>query len=73
MKINENNQIKPEWYYCPKCKSGNIQVEKCVFYVKTFSKGRVRKIELEVEPTLRIGPTATTCIECGYVDEEDVE
>jgi len=71
LKIDEKQPIKPEWSYCPKCNGTNIKVEKCVFYTKTFNKGNIRSIS--VEPASKIGPTVTTCIECGYEDEEDVE
>ena len=69
--LTEKPSLYPSWKICPKCNSTNIEVEKCVFFIEIFNKGNLRS--RTIEPASKIGPTTTTCIECSYEDEEDVE
>lgn len=69
--LTEKPVLQPEWDICPNCNSTNIEVEKCVFFIENLHNGNLRS--RSIEPASKIGPTTTTCTECGHEYEEDVE
>lgn len=61
--------LKPSWDRCPKCNSEDVNVEETGHYSETFKYGVLigRNVEFG-----KLGPTITSCLKCGYDDEEDV-
>ena len=59
----------PEWEQCPKCKSNKVIVEETGHYSETFQHGVITERSVQFA---KLGPTITTCADCGYESEEDV-
>jgi len=59
----------PSWKQCPKCKSNNVIVEEVGHYSETFRYGIIigRNVQFG-----SLGPTITSCYDCDYEEEEDV-
>ncbi len=61
--------LKPSWKECPKCHSTKINVEETGFYSESFLFGVFTERNVEFA---KLGPTITSCLQCGYEEEEDV-
>ncbi len=59
----------PSWKQCPKCKSNKVIVEEVGHYSEVFQYGVVTEKNIHFA---KLGPTVTTCVDCDYEEEEDV-
>lgn len=67
--IAGNPVMVPAFKQCPKCKSNRVIVEEVGHYSETFQYGVIIGRDVQFA---KLGPTVTTCADCDFEEEEDV-